>query len=114
MIFVNTFKEKAMEVITGLFEHFNLVHVIAFLIVLAIGMAIGRKKGESGSNFWTTVFKDNKELDSTIKFVGILLLAFAMVHYFHDDVKTEAGIIIVSLFTCLTRSNSNGNGNGNH
>ena len=37
-----------------------------------------------------------------------MLLAFAMVHYFHDDIKAEAGIIIVSLFNVITNGGSNG------
>lgn len=101
-----------MEVFWEFLGNINLVHVLIVLIIAAIAFRLGRlKPKESDGKFWTTVFSNNKELDSTIRYVGILLLALAMVIFMHDDIKAEAGIIIVSLFNVLTH---NGNGNGHN
>ena len=89
-----------------------LVWILGAGICLTIGNILGKRSKKEGSGFLEQVFTNNKELDTTIRYVGILLLAFTMVVFFSDDIKSEAGIIIVSLFNCILAGNGNGNGNG--
>ena len=100
-----------MDVLSELFSGMFLTYLLAALLIFGGGVSIGRTRSPKEGGFWTNVFKSNSELDSTIRYVGVIILALFMVYFFHDDIKAEAGIIIVSLFGVLTnRGNSNGNG----
>lgn len=93
-----------MELLSGI----SFVPILMATLILGIGIAVGKHTKSEGESFLAKVFSNNQELDTTIRYIGILGLAFAMVYFFHDDIKAEAGIIIVSLFNVIT------NGNGSH
>ena len=92
---------------------------IAFFIATIcfhVGKILGRKKASVGEGFFSTVFKSNRDLDTTISLFGSFLLVIFMAYLFRSEIKEEAALIFMGAFNLisyLARDKPNGHHNGN-
>ena len=105
----------------------SLTITTAHLIYLSIGLIagavlmhmIGRKS--TGEGVLAKLFTSNREFDTTLGIILSAWLVFMMIHHFQDDLKAEAGYIILAAVNGLmgilgykkgVSDAQNGNGNG--
>ena len=80
----------------------SLTITTAQVIFLVVGLAagavvmhlIGRKS--TGEGLLSKLFTSNREFDTTLGMILTTVLIFFMIHHFHDDLKAEAGYIILA------------------
>ena len=98
----------------------HLIYLSAGLIAGGILMhIIGRKS--TGDGLLSKLFTSNREFDTTLGMILTSVLIFFKIHHFQDDLKAEAGYIILAAVNGLmgilgykkgVSDAQNGNGNG--
>ena len=83
----------------------EIFHVVIIAIALfGIGAILGRlrRRESQGDSFWMRVFKDNRDLDSTLDRIILAVIILVSLVVFHDDLPNiQTAGIVLALFNSL-------------
>ena len=79
--------------------------VIGAVLLIAFGLGIGRirRRTSPGESFFARVFKDNRDLDSTLDRIILAVIIIFSLIVFHDDLTNiQTAGIVLALFNSLS------------
>lgn len=83
----------------------KVLHLIGIgIVLLGLGLVLGRmrRRASDGESFWMRVFKDNRDLDSTLDRIILAVIILFSLAVFHDDLTNiQTAGIVLALFNSL-------------